>query len=117
LKKWEYAVTGYDHDLGLTAGLGQIRKRYLLIARLERIVTLFIFKPEQKKHLTIGDILSSLPLPRDTVNGGRLNSLPNLSLKTWIRLALIKKGGDRRDLNNVPWWNYRSAVTKIIAFY
>ncbi|OXS55038.1 hypothetical protein B1A99_24985 [Cohnella sp. CIP 111063] len=107
LKRKGYAVTGYDHDLGLTGGLGQIRKRYLLVARLERVMTSFIFKPEQKKHRTIGDVLGNLPLPGDVIHGGRLNRLPNLSFKTWLRLALIPKKGDWRDLNKIDWWNYR----------
>ncbi|MGI2295553.1 DNA cytosine methyltransferase [Paenibacillus sp. GXUN7292] len=102
-----YAISGYDHDLGLTGGLGQIRKRYLLLARLERKMSAFIFKPEQKRHLAIRDVLSKLPPPGDTANGGRLHRLPDLSFKTWVRLALIQQGGDWRDLNEVEWWNYR----------
>src|SRR5690606_30914864 len=40
-------------------------------------------------------------------NGGPLHRLPSLQWKTWVRLALIKAGGDWRDLQDIPFEEYR----------
>ncbi|MEF3312568.1 DNA cytosine methyltransferase [Paenibacillus sp. GYB004] len=107
LKGYGFAVHDADHDCGELGGLGQHRKRYLLIARNERKMNSFVYRPAIKPLKTIGQVLGRLPMPGDTVNGGPLHRLPRLEWKTWVRLALIPAGGDWRDLNKVDWENYR----------
>lgn len=107
LKKYGYKVNDETHDCGEIGGLGQHRKRYLLIARNENRMPAFVYKPEVKPLKTIGDVIGPLPLPGDEVNGGPLNRVPTLQRKTWERLAFIPAGGDWRDLEKVEFENYR----------
>lgn len=90
---------GY-HDCGELGGLGQRRKRYLLIARLPAKMTAFVYQPPKQQLKTIGDIIGPLPLP-DAPECGPMHRLPRLQWKTWVRLALIPAGGDWRDLENI----------------
>ncbi|WP_411342564.1 DNA cytosine methyltransferase [Paenibacillus sp. WLX1005] len=107
-KKYGYAVSiRADHNLGEIGGLGQNRVRFLILARHEAQLPNFIYYPERKPLRTIGDVLSNLPAPGDTVVGGPLHKLPRLQWKTWMRLALIPAGGDWRDLNKMDWENLR----------
>ncbi len=85
------------HDCGEYGGLGQHRRRYLLIARLPEKLPMFVYKPYKKKVKSIGEILSQIPLPDDP-SMGVMHRLPRLKWKTWVRLALIPPGGDWRDL-------------------
>lgn len=107
LSKYGYAINDESHDCGEIGGLGQHRKRYLLIARNEQRMPAFIYKPEIKRLKTIGDILGPLPLPGDEVAGGPMHRVPFLQRKTWERLAFIPAGGDWRDLEKVDFENYR----------
>lgn len=96
---------GY-HDCGEIGGLGQRRKRYLLIARNPAKVTSFVYKPPKLPLKTIGDIIGPLPMPDDPA-GGPMHRLPRLQWKTWVRLALIPAGGDWRDLEKIAPEQYR----------
>ncbi|RUT48787.1 DNA cytosine methyltransferase [Paenibacillus anaericanus] len=108
LKKYGYAVSmRADHNLGEVGGLGQNRVRFLIMARHEAQIPNFIFYPEKKPLKTIGDVIGPLPMPGDIEAGGPLHRLPNLQWKTWVRLGLIKAGGDWRDLQDVPFEQYR----------
>jgi len=108
LKKFGYAINMRgDHNLGEIGALGQNRMRFLIMARQESQVPVFLNYPVKKKLRTIGDVIGPLPLPGDTENGGPMHRLPNLQWKTWVRLALIKAGGDWRDLQTVPFEEYR----------
>lgn len=107
LIKYGYAVNDETHDCGEIGGLGQHRKRYLLIARNEKRMPAFVYKPEVKPLKTIGDVIGHLPMPGDEVNGGPMNRLPMLQRKTWERLAFIPAGGDWRDLEGVEFEKYR----------
>ena len=89
---------GY-HGCGEIGGLGQHRKRYLLIARLQEKMPNFIYQPYKKRLKSIGEVIGSLPLPDDPAMGP-MHRLPRLQWKTWVRLALIPAGGDWRDLEN-----------------
>jgi site-specific DNA-cytosine methylase len=89
---------GY-HDCGEMGGLGQHRKRYLLIARLKEKMPSFIYRPHTKRVKSIGEVLGMVPLPDDP-SMGPMHRLPRLQWKTWVRLALIPAGGDWRDLEN-----------------
>lgn len=90
---------GY-HDCGEIGGLGQRRKRYLLIARLPEKMPSFIYRPPTQRLKSIGDVIGPLPIPDDPTMGP-MHRLPRLQWKTWVRLALIPAGGDWRDLDGV----------------
>lgn len=108
LKKYGYAVSmRADHNLGEIGGLGQNRVRFLIMARHEAQIPNAIYYPEKKRLKAIGDVIGPLPLPGDIEAGGPLHKLPQLQWKTWVRLALIKAGGDWRDLQDVPYEQYR----------
>lgn len=107
LKSFGYLSSDNTHDCGELGGLGERRKRYLLIARNEQRMRNFVYQPPRKPLKTIGEVLGDLPFPGDTLAGGPLHRLPKLEWKTWMRLALIPAGGDWRDLNQLDWWNYR----------
>jgi len=96
---------GY-HDCGEIGGLGQRRKRYLLIARLPEKVSAFVYQPPKLRVRSIGEILGLLPMPDDPA-GGPMHRLPQLQWKTWVRLALIPPGGDWRDLEKIAPEQYR----------
>lgn len=107
------------HDCGELGGLGQRRKRYLLIARLPEKMPSFIYRPPTQRLKSIGDVIGPLPLPDDPTMGP-MHRLPRLQWKTWVRLALIPAGGDWRDLNRdcyaniyqiVPWDETASTIT------
>ena len=106
LKKYGYAIDDDFHDCGELGGLAQHRRRYLLIARNEKKVMPFVYKPPKKRVKAIGEVLGTLPLPDDPA-GGPMHRLPRLQWKTWVRLALIPAGGDWRDLERVDWQKYR----------
>jgi site-specific DNA-cytosine methylase len=94
------------HDCGEIGGLGQHRKRYLLIARLPEKMTSFIYKPPQRRVKSIGEIIGPLPFPDDP-EMGPMHRLPRLKWLTWVRLALIPAGGDWRDLEKIAPDQYR----------
>jgi len=103
-----YLLHEASHDCGELGGLGQKRKRYLLIARRPERLPSFVYRPPKRALLSIGDILGPLPLP-DAPEMGPMHRCPRLTWKTLLRLALIPAGGDWRDLKNigdydiVPW--------------
>lgn len=99
LGKHGYVFHEGTHDCGDLGGLGQHRRRYLLIARLEEKMPNFIYRPPTKKMKSIGDVIGPLPLP-DDISMGPMHKIPRLQWKTWVRLALIPAGGDWRDLEN-----------------
>ena len=95
-----------SHDCGVIGGLGQHRKRYLLIARQPKKVGSFVYQPPQLRVRSIGEIIGPLPMPGDPA-GGPMHRLPRLQWKTWVRLALIPAGGDWRDLEKIAPEQYR----------
>lgn len=119
LGKHGYVFHEGTHDCGEIGGLGQRRKRYLLIARLPEKMPSFIYRPPARRLKSIGDVIGPLPLPDDPTMGP-MHRLPRLQWKTWVRLALIPAGGDWRDLNRdcyanvyqvVPWGEPATTVT------
>lgn len=95
-----------SHDCGEIGGLGQHRKRFLLIARHKDKIANFVYLPPVLRVKSIGEIIGPLPMP-DDVTGGPMHRLPRLQWKTWVRLALIPAGGDWRDLEKIAPEEYR----------
>ncbi|MCA1490112.1 DNA cytosine methyltransferase [Ensifer sp. NBAIM29] len=100
LRSYGYAVAETTHDCGEIGGLGQSRKRFLLVARHEAKVPPFLYEPEKRRLRGIGEILEKLPLPGDPA-GGPLHRVPSLQWKTWVRLAFVEAGSDWRSLNKL----------------
>lgn len=97
------------HDCGELGGLGQTRKRYLLIARNPNKVPAFVYKPIKRRKKSIGEVLEMLPPPGDVNSGGLMHRMPNLQFLTWLRLALIRQGHDWRDLRDIDLTQYKLA--------
>ncbi|HEX9013848.1 MAG TPA: DNA cytosine methyltransferase, partial [Anaerolineaceae bacterium] len=72
-----YACHDADHDCGEIGGLGQRRKRYLLIARHKTRCKPFVYQPPKRDLLTIGDVIGPLPFPDDPAMGA-MHRLPRL---------------------------------------
>ncbi|OPY63662.1 MAG: putative BsuMI modification methylase subunit YdiO [Pelotomaculum sp. PtaU1.Bin065] len=113
LKKIKSLLAGHgylfhegNHDCGELGGLGQHRRRYLLIARHPNKVSNFIYQPPKQRVKSIGEMLGPLPMPDDPA-GGPMHRLPRLQWKTLVRLALIPAGGDWRDLKDIKPEQYR----------
>lgn len=106
LKAYGYVYHLSSHDCGELGGLGQRRKRFLLIARLPSKVPALIYQPTKKPLRTIGDVIGPMPLP-DAPECGPMHRLPRLKWNTWVRLALIPAGGDWRDLQKIAPEEYR----------
>lgn len=105
LRRHGYAVDQRDHDCGELGGLGQRRKRFLLIARHQKSLRPFIYQPESRPLKSVGDVIGPLPLP-DAPEMGPMHRLPRLKWLTWLRLALIPAGGDWRDLQKIAPEDY-----------
>lgn len=95
-----YAVRETTHCAGELGGLGQRRKRFLMVARQISTVTTSLYEPPKKRLRTIGEVLATLPRP-NSPEGGPLHRLPKLTPITWLRLALIPAGKDWRALQGV----------------
>lgn len=92
-----YAVAETTHDCGELGGLGQHRKRFLLVARHMAKVPSYLYEPPKRRVRSIGEVLGALWMPEDPA-AGPMHRLPRLTWQTWVRLALIPAGGDWRDL-------------------
>lgn len=92
-----YAVHEGFHDCGEIGGLGQHRRRYLLVARRKATVKEYLYHPLKQRVKSCGEVLEALPLPEDPA-AGPLHRLPRISWLNWVRLALIPAGGDWKDL-------------------
>lgn len=116
LQKHGYVVHGGAHNCGKIGRLAQSRDRYLLVARHATKVPVFLYQPEQHPLRPCGEVLGALPLPNDP-RAGRLHRLPDISLRTWLRLACIRPGKDWRDLASLTelpsgpqWTRHRVAA-------
>lgn len=97
LASYGYACSETVHDCGELGGLGQSRKRFLMVARRVDAVPAVLYEPELRPMRSIGDVLGDLPLPEDP-DAGPMHRLPRIQWQTWVRLALIRAGRDWRDL-------------------
>lgn len=99
-RSYGYAMAETTHDCGELGGLGQSRKRFLLVARHEAKVPPYLHEPEKRRLRGVGEILERLPLPGDG-RGGPMHRMPALQWKTWVRLAFVEAGSDWRSLNKL----------------
>ncbi|MCR6673262.1 DNA cytosine methyltransferase [Devosia ginsengisoli] len=100
LRSYGYEVSETTHDCGVLGGLGQSRKRFLLVARHRQKVPPFLWEPPKRRLRGVGEILEKLPLPGDP-RGGVMHRMPALQWKTWVRLAFVEAGSDWRSLNKL----------------
>lgn len=112
LRKRRYVTHEGTHNCGKIGRLAQSRERFLLVARHTGKCPVFLYQPSEHPLRPCGDVLSTLPLPNDP-SAGRLHRLPEISLRTWLRLAAIRPGKDWRDLSTLDgeerpaWARYR----------
>jgi site-specific DNA-cytosine methylase len=99
-RAYGYAVAETTHDCGELGELAQSRKRFLLVARHMEQVPASLYEPEKHNLRGVGEILSQMPLPGD-LRGGPMHRIPQLQMKTWLRLAFVKAGSDWRSLNEL----------------
>ena len=116
LQHYGYATAETTHDCGeLGDGLGQSRRRFLLVARLVRKVPPFLYEPPKRGLRSVGDVLQHVPLPGDAV-GGPMHRIPALQWKTWVRLAFVEAGtgpasrGERFVLDGESDQRWREAI-------
>ena len=101
LQHYGYATAETTHDCGeLGDGLGQSRRRFLLVARQVAKVPPFLYEPPKRGLRSVGDVLQHVPLPGDPV-GGPMHRMPALQWKTWVRLVFVEAGSDGRSLNKL----------------
>lgn len=102
--------SGYDaretvHDAGELGGLGQRRKRFLMVARNCAKVPALLYEPPKRRVLSIGEVIAEMPAPGD-VAGGPMHRIPRLDPVTWLKLALIPAGKDHRALEGLDLGQY-----------
>ncbi|MBF0585020.1 MAG: DNA cytosine methyltransferase [Magnetococcales bacterium] len=97
LRQYGYSVAETVHDCGELGGLAQSRKRFLLVARHREKIPPYLHVPQVQALRSVGSVLEALPVPVGS-QANPMHRLPNLSWRTWVRLALIPPGGDWRDL-------------------
>lgn len=100
LRHYGYVVRETEHDCGELGDLAQSRKRFLLIARHAEKLPPFIYEPPKRPLRAVGEILGRMQLPGD-MRAGPMHRIPNLSWKTWVRLAFVEAGSDWRSLNRL----------------
>ena len=96
-----YASAETFHDCGeLGDGLGQSRRRFLMVMRHMRKVPPFLYEPPKRPLRSVGEVLGHMPLPGDPL-AGPMHRVPSLQWKTWVRLAFVEAGSDWRSLNRL----------------
>lgn len=103
LRRAGYVFHASTHDCGEIGGLAQRRERYLLVARHPRKCPSLLYQPPRKRVRAVGEVLARIPMPAtpEAARWGELHTMPRLSWRNWLRLALIPAGGDWRDLEGV----------------
>lgn len=99
-RAYGYVVAETTHDCGELGGLGQSRKRFLLVARHREKVPNFLYEPEKKSLRGVGEIIGRFPVPGPDLILP-MHRMPALQWKTWVRLALVEAGSDWRSLNKL----------------
>lgn len=123
-KGLDYLTEHKNHDAGEIAvgGLAQSRPRAFWIQRNVRKVPQLIYKPTKYPLRPIKDVINPLPMPWANrkgldpwqMPGGPLHSLLDLDFVTWLRLALIRPGGDWKDIPAPGEWQLRTIDGRIV---
>lgn len=100
LRAYRYLARETVHDCGELGGLGQSRKRCLIVARHAELVPNFLYEPPKRPLRSVGEVIGRLWLPGDGA-GGPMHRVPRLQWKTWVRLAFVEAGSDWRSLNRL----------------
>jgi site-specific DNA-cytosine methylase len=100
LQHYGYAVRETVHDCGELGGLGQSRKRCLIVARHVAQVPNVLYEPPRRPLRSVGDVIGKLWLPGDQA-AGPMHRVPALQWKTWVRLAFVEAGSDWRSLGRL----------------
>lgn len=95
-----YSVAETTHDCGEIGGLGQRRRRFLMVARHREKVPPFLYEPPRRPLKSVGEVIGGFPMPED-LDAGPMHALPRLHWKTWLRLALVEAGSDWRSLERL----------------
>lgn len=99
-RSYGYVASEDVHDCGVIGGLGQSRKRLLVIFRHATKVPPFVYRPPEQRLKGVGEIIGKLPLPGDPA-AGAMHRVPALQWQTWVRLAFVEAGRDWRSLNDL----------------
>lgn len=97
---YQYVGDEDTHDCGELGGLGQTRKRFLLVFRHAPKVPNFLYQADRKPLRGVGEIIGDLPVPGPEPLLP-MHRLPALHWKTWVRLAFVEAGKDWRSLNSL----------------
>lgn len=100
LSAFGYVSRETVHDCGELGGLGQTRKRCLIVVRHPSKVPNCLYEPPRRPLRSVGDVLGKLWLPGDPL-AGQMHRVPRLQWKTWVRLAFVEAGSDWRSLNKL----------------
>lgn len=100
LRSYGYAAVESEHDCGELGGLGQHRRRFLLMARHTAKVPPFLYEPPKRAIRGVGDVIGRLPVPGPHATLP-MHRLPSLQWQTWVRLAFVAAGSDWRSLNKL----------------
>lgn len=100
LSAFGYASRETVHDCGELGGLGQTRKRCLIVVRHPAKVPNCLYEPPKRPLRSVGDVLGKMWLPGDPL-AGEMHRVPRLQWKTWVRLAFVEAGSDWRSLNRL----------------
>lgn len=100
LSAFGYASRETVHDCGELGGLGQTRKRALIVVRHPSKVPNCLYEPPKRPLRSVGDVIGGLWLPGDPA-AGSMHRVPRLQWKTWVRLAFVEAGSDWRSLNRL----------------
>jgi site-specific DNA-cytosine methylase len=99
LRERGYDVDLRTHDCGELGGLGQRRKRVLLVARHRDQAPSHLLRPPSRPLRSAGEVIFELPVPKPgSTEGGPMHALPRVSGLNWLRLAAIRSGSDWRDI-------------------
>lgn len=100
LGAYGYGARETTHDCAELAGLGQRRRRFLMVARHHATTPELLYEPPRRDPIGVGEVIGGLPVPGPWAGGegGPMHTLPRLSPLNWLRLACIGAGKDWRAL-------------------
>lgn len=114
LARWGYELTDRDHDAGKIGNLCASRRRFLLAARNPARCPVIVHNPREYPLRGVGEALSSLPVPWKP-HDVPFHALPRCKWHTWIRLALIRPGGDWRSLADIEGYEVRRVGKRLLV--